>query len=98
MAGLHGSVETAQRISVSMSHSRFVGSKKSRQSPASPPAKDPGLRRLELAEALRVSPATVDRWKRKHKIPFVKVDGYLRFDLTKVLVALQRYEHQEVGR
>ena len=52
----------------------------------------------ELADRLRVRPATVRLWGRQGRIPRVQISGkVVRFDLAAVIAALCR-EQQEVDR
>jgi phage terminase Nu1 subunit (DNA packaging protein) len=49
-----------------------------------------------LAQAIRVSRRTVDNWRDRGLIPYVKVGGIVRFDLAKVRAVLEkRFEIRE---
>lgn len=39
----------------------------------------------EVSEKLKVSPATIRRWVKDNKIPFIKIGRVLRFDIEKVI-------------
>jgi len=55
--------------------------------------------KTELAQALSVSPRTIDNWVRQKRIPVLRFSPRLvRFDLCKVLIALDKFEIREVGR
>jgi predicted DNA-binding transcriptional regulator AlpA len=61
-----------------------------------------GLGRLlskhEVADVCGVSKRTVDNWLAKKLIPQLRLSARLtRFDLSKVLDALNRYEVKEIG-
>jgi excisionase family DNA binding protein len=56
--------------------------------PSAAPPPRPLLTKSELANALRVSTATVDRRLREKRIPFVPVGDVKRFDLEAVRAAL----------
>ena len=52
----------------------------------------------ELAKAIMTSPRTIDNWREKGIIPFIKVGGIVRFDLAKVKAALEaRFEVHETS-
>ena len=55
------------------------------------------LTRRELAEELGRSLSAIARWQRARKIPFVRIGRFVRFNLTNVERALERYELKEVG-
>ena len=49
------------------------------------------VRKRALADALGVSGATIDRWTKIGRIPFVQADGgHKRFDVEQVRAALAR--------
>jgi excisionase family DNA binding protein len=54
----------------------------------SAPSPSPLLSKCEVASALRVHPATIDRLVRAGRIPFVRVGDVKRFDLELVRLAL----------
>lgn len=55
------------------------------------------LTRRELAEELGRSLSAIARWQHARKIPFVRIGRFVRFNLTSVERALERYELKEVG-
>ena len=56
------------------------------------------LSKKEIAEILGVSPRTIEAWLAQRRIPQLRFSPRLtRFDLPKVLAALDRYEVKEVG-
>src|SRR6202140_4470718 len=55
------------------------------------------LTRCELAKELGRSLSAIARWQRARKIPFVRIGRFIRFNLTNVERALERYELKEVG-
>jgi len=53
----------------------------------------------EVALAIGISPRTLDGWMAEKRIPFIRLSARLiRFDLTRVKQALEKYEVQEIGR
>jgi excisionase family DNA binding protein len=50
----------------------------------------------ELATILRVSQRTVDYWMKAKILPHIKVGRLVRFNVTRCLSALGRFERQEV--
>jgi excisionase family DNA binding protein len=56
--------------------------------PMSSAASPPLASKSEVASALRVSPASIDRLVRAGRIPFVRVGDVRRFDLESVRAAL----------
>lgn len=57
------------------------------------------LKRVELARVLKTSVRTIDNLQRQKKIPFLRISRRcVRFDLPRVLAALQKFEIQEAGR
>ena len=56
------------------------------------------LTREELAQELGRSLSTIARWQRSRTIPFLKVRGWVRFNLAAVHRALGRYERKEISR
>lgn len=44
----------------------------------------------ELCDFLRITEPTVMRWKKKGKIPYMNIGTAVRFDLYKVLAALEK--------
>jgi excisionase family DNA binding protein len=62
-----------------------------------PPALTPLLDKRELAHALRISTAKVDRLCRDGRIPFVAVGDVRRFDLSAVLAALPQQRRTPDG-
>lgn len=50
----------------------------------------PLLSTEELSKSLSVSDQTVNRWRQKGKIPFVKLGKSYRYDLQKVLCSLEK--------
>ena len=49
-----------------------------------------------LAQALRVGRRTIDNWRERGLIPYVKVGGIVRFDIDEVRAALEkRFEIRE---
>jgi hypothetical protein len=53
--------------------------------------------RDQLAKAVAVSPRTIDIWRQKGLIPFIKVQGVVRFNIAKVKAVLEgRFEACEV--
>jgi len=56
------------------------------------------LSKKEVAKILGVSPRTIETWLSQRRIPQLRLSARLtRFDLPKVLAALDRYEVKEVG-
>ena len=57
---------------------------------------DTGLvTKKELAPVLRVSTRTVDNWQRNKILPYIKVGRLVRFNITRCLRALERFERTE---
>lgn len=55
------------------------------------------LTKLELGEILQKSVASIDRMRRKRVIPWVLVGSEVRFKLTDVERALERYRVKELS-
>lgn len=55
----------------------------------SSPAKKEILTETQLCERLQISRSTCSLWRKKKKIPFFRVGDAIRFDLEKVLLALE---------
>ena len=74
----------------------------SRSRPLKEPARTDGIAPLfytrdQLAVALATSARTIDIWRRRGVIPFIKVRGIVRFDVARVKTALEhRFEVHEV--
>ena len=51
----------------------------------------------QLAQALGVGRTTVENWTRSRRIPSIKIKRVLRYDLKKVMAALEAYERKAVG-
>lgn len=43
----------------------------------------------ELCSRLKISEPTLIAWRRKNKIPFIKLDGVIRYNWPKVVEALE---------
>ena len=56
------------------------------------------ITKSQLSKAIATSPRTIDSWRENGIIPFIKVRGIVRFNLAKVLAALEaRFEvHQTI--
>ncbi|MHA3774892.1 helix-turn-helix transcriptional regulator [Verrucomicrobiota bacterium sgz303538] len=53
----------------------------------------------ELAREFKVSRRTIEEWMRSKRIPYLRLSPRMvRFDLERVLAALNRYEVKEAGR
>ena len=50
----------------------------------------------QLAKALSVGRTTVETWTRSRRIPSLKLGRVLRYDLKKVMAALEAYERKAV--
>jgi excisionase family DNA binding protein len=50
----------------------------------------------ELAKILRVSTRTIDNWIKAKMLPCIKVRRLVRFNVSRCLSALNRFEKQEV--
>jgi hypothetical protein len=48
------------------------------------------VNREQCARAVTVSPRTIDAWRERGWIPFVKAKGVVRFDLAEVKAAIER--------
>lgn len=59
-------------------------------SPTAPEVKSKPVTTKELCEFLAITEPTVIRWRRKGKIPFFTIGSAIRFDLDKVLKALEK--------
>ena len=74
----------------------------SRSRPLKEPASLDGIAPLfytrdQLALALATSARTIDNWRERGVIPFIKVGGIVRFDVARVRAALERkFEVHEV--
>ena len=56
------------------------------------------LSKKELANAVGVSPRTINNWMAGRRVPYIRISARLiRFDLERVKAALTRYEVKEVG-
>jgi hypothetical protein len=56
------------------------------------------LSKRELAQAVGVSPRTIDNWMARKQIPFIRISARLiKFNLGRVKAALARYEVKEIG-
>lgn len=53
------------------------------------PITEPPVTTAELCKFLRISEPTVIRMKKRGKIPFIAIGGSIRYDLPKVLMALE---------
>jgi excisionase family DNA binding protein len=42
------------------------------------------LSKKEIAEKLGVSESTIERWMKSRKIPYIKLNGIIRFDEEKI--------------
>ena len=58
--------------------------------PAVTPTEPFYINREQLAHTIPVSPRTIDEWRLKGWIPFLKIGGVVRFDLAEVKLALER--------
>jgi excisionase family DNA binding protein len=57
------------------------------------------ISKKELAKELSVSPRTIDNWVRQKRIPVHRFSSrFIRFNPSKVFVALDKFEIREVGR
>ena len=57
------------------------------------------LTRTQLAERLNISHRTVDDWRERGLIPYLKIGGVIRFDFGQVMAGLrERYEVKEKTR
>ena len=50
----------------------------------------------QLAAALNVGRTTVENWTRSRRIPSMKLGRVLRYDLKRVLAALEAYERRAI--
>jgi hypothetical protein len=68
--------------------------------PVSPTEHRALLKRGELAQAINVSPRTVDNWQKQKRIPYLKITNRcVRYHLPSVLAALRKqFEVLEAGR
>ena len=48
----------------------------------------------QLAKALNVGRTTVEKWTRSRRIPSLKLGRVLRYDLKRVMAALEAYERK----
>jgi excisionase family DNA binding protein len=55
------------------------------------------LDKRQLSVALNASIRTIDKWVHEKKIPHRKVGRMIRFDLDRVMAALDRYTVREVS-
>jgi excisionase family DNA binding protein len=56
------------------------------------------LSKQELALTLGVSTRTLESWMSQKRIPFLRLSSrFIKFNLDRVLAALDRYEIREVG-
>jgi hypothetical protein len=56
------------------------------------------ITKAQLSKAIATSPRTIDSWREKGIIPFIKVGGIVRFNLAKVMAALEaRFEVHEIS-
>ena len=51
----------------------------------------------QLASALGVGRTTIENWTRSRRIPSIKIRRVLRYELKKVMTALEAYERKAVG-
>ena len=57
------------------------------------------LTRTQLAERLNISHRTVDDWRERGLIPYLKIGGVIRFDIEQVMAGLrERYEVKQKAR
>ena len=68
---------------------------KTASSKGSPSEQPLFLNKSQLAQAIPASKRTIDYWRQRGYIPYLKVGGIVRFDLAKVLEALARFEVRE---
>jgi len=55
------------------------------------------VRKRDVARAASVSPRCVENWMRAKVIPFVRISRRcVRFDLSRVLAALRKFEVREI--
>ena len=53
------------------------------------------ITKADLSKAIKTSTRTIDTWREDGIIPFIKIGGVVRFDLAKVMAALEkRFEVQ----
>jgi excisionase family DNA binding protein len=50
----------------------------------------------QLAKALNVGRTTIENWTRSRRIPSMKLGRVLRYDLNRVMAALEAYERKAV--
>ena len=50
------------------------------------------LTQVQMAQRLGISRRTLATWVTNQIVPMIKVRGYCRFDVAKVLAALERHE------
>lgn len=50
----------------------------------------------QLAESLNVGRTTIEKWTKTRRIPSLKLGRVLRYDLKKVMAALEAYERKAV--
>ena len=50
----------------------------------------------QIAAYIRVCPRTISKMVRERRIPVIKFGGSVRFDPTKVLKALEKYEIESI--
>lgn len=62
------------------------------QSPAIQPTGKELLTQAEMAQRLGISRRTLHNWVCARAVPMIKIRGYCRFDLQKVLAALEQHE------
>jgi hypothetical protein len=48
------------------------------------------ITKAQLSEAIATSPRTIDSWRERGIIPFIKIGGVVRFDLAKVKAAMEK--------
>lgn len=51
----------------------------------------------QIASALGVGRTTIENWTRSRRIPSIKIKRVLRYDLKKVMAALEAYERKAIG-
>jgi hypothetical protein len=56
------------------------------------------LTAAELAKALKIGRRTLGSWTAARKIPCLRLSRVVRYDLSKVLAALEHYEQKEITR
>ncbi|MBN8422727.1 MAG: helix-turn-helix domain-containing protein [Verrucomicrobia bacterium] len=62
------------------------------QTPAIQPTGKELLTQVEMAQRLGISRRTLHNWVCARAVPMIKIRGYCRFDVQKVLAALEQHE------